>query len=494
MAVVNAGRYGFYRVNYEPQTWEAIAEEASSPDYVSAIDLAGMLDDSFHLSFSPTHLDATVFMNMTAALGTRQMPEYDPWVVAIGGLRRARVLLANLGQSSPQWLGCAAMLDGYIAGPEFTAPPPLPIRLLRGGFVDASSESPRGFIDAAFIPGQDGYGLTFDVTPGQPAGARLLRPLVLLMAGEAGNLGVQRTAYTMWGSARKSRMALHPDVEEAVTALAVLGDASEFTLVLDSVKTQYKTATSPEKRAMYLEALSYAQYTDDIFSVLQYALSSEVPVEEMPTLIAAVGRRGGNSFAAAWAFLSQNMGAIMARYGSNGGAAYSVGRMLDQLAQLLVEDGAEMAAMRKVLSGSYNGEALDSFTLLRSANESVITNGVWLTNGATQITPRPASRIATDRPDRQRPEDNPDLDDLVLDDAYYEEMGISREDVMEQLAWDPADVDPESYDIGDRPGSSHRPGSRQLLQGDDADDVEVQQPMGNSSSWADDRFGGEWVA
>lgn len=35
-------------------------------------------------------------------------------------------------------------------------------------------------------------------------------------------------------------------------------------------------ATSPEKRAMYLEALSYAQYTDDIFSVLQYALSSEV--------------------------------------------------------------------------------------------------------------------------------------------------------------------------------------------------------------------------
>lgn len=36
-------------------------------------------------------------------------------------------------------------------------------------------------------------------------------------------------------------------------------------------------------------------------------------------------------------------------------------------------------------SHSYNGEALDSFTLLRSANESVITNGVWLTNGATQM-------------------------------------------------------------------------------------------------------------
>lgn len=35
-------------------------------------------------------------------------------------------------------------------------------------------------------------------------------------------------------------------------------------------------ATSPEKRATYLAALSYAQYTDDIFSVLQYALSSEV--------------------------------------------------------------------------------------------------------------------------------------------------------------------------------------------------------------------------
>lgn len=113
--------------------------------------------------------------------------------------------------------------------------------------------------------------------------------------------------------------------------------------------------------------------------------------------------------------------------------------------------------------------------------------------GSQRKMERPASRIATDRPDQQRPEDNPDLDDLVLDEAYYEEMGLTSEDVMEQLAWDPADVDPESYDIDDRPGSRPRPGSRQPRQDldDDDQDVEVQIPMGSSNSnWADGKFEG----
>lgn len=126
-------------------------------------------------------------------------------------------------------------------------------------------------------------------------------------------------------------------------------------------------------------------------------------------------------------------------------------------------------------------------------NSEVSEDAPKVKSGPRRKIQRPASRIATDRPDQQRPEDNPDLDDLVLDDAYYEEMGMSREDVLEQLAWDPADVDPESYDINDSPGSSSRPGSRQLERDRDGgdQDVEVQVPVGGSnSSWADDKFGG----
>ncbi len=40
------------------------------------------------------------------------------------------------------------------------------------------------------------------------------------------------------------------------------------------------------------------------------------------------------------------------------------------------------------------------------------------------------------------PVDNPDFDDLVLDDEYYKEMGMTQADIEAQMAFKASDVDP----------------------------------------------------
>ncbi|GLI61119.1 hypothetical protein VaNZ11_003392, partial [Volvox africanus] len=56
--------------------------------------------------------------------------------------------------------------------------------------------------------------------------------------------------------------------------------------------------------------------------------------------------------------------------------------------------------------------------------------------------------LPEDLNDRQLPEDNPSLDDIVLDEQYYREMGLTEEDVQEAL-WqlDATEVDPEGLNL-----------------------------------------------
>ncbi|GIL58408.1 hypothetical protein Vafri_13539, partial [Volvox africanus] len=61
----------------------------------------------------------------------------------------------------------------------------------------------------------------------------------------------------------------------------------------------------------------------------------------------------------------------------------------------------------------------------------------------------PRFRLLPEDPnDRQLPEDNPSLDDIVLDEQYYREMGLTEEEVQEAL-WqlDATEVDPEGTNL-----------------------------------------------
>lgn len=65
------------------------------------------------------------------------------------------------------------------------------------------------------------------------------------------------------------------------------------------------------------------------------------------------------------------------------------------------------------------------------------------------VTPVRSSRLPIDPNAKSRPQDNPDFDDLVLDEALYRELGITEEELREQRERTAADVaDPEGFDLG----------------------------------------------
>ncbi len=68
---------------------------------------------------------------------------------------------------------------------------------------------------------------------------------------------------------------------------------------------------------------------------------------------------------------------------------------------------------------------------------------------------RPYAGLPIDRDAITTVEDNPDFDDLILDDALYQELGITREELEEQRTATDADlVDPQGFNLGLEDASS----------------------------------------
>ena len=62
---LNAGQYGFYRVNYTEPMWASLAAAAAASEgtVLSSEDLAGLLDDSYQLSRA-SQLSITVYLDL----------------------------------------------------------------------------------------------------------------------------------------------------------------------------------------------------------------------------------------------------------------------------------------------------------------------------------------------------------------------------------------------------------------------------------------------
>ncbi|KIY93393.1 hypothetical protein MNEG_14569, partial [Monoraphidium neglectum] len=130
--IANAGRTGFYRVNYSEPLWEAFIAAARDENKIPKIDLAGSLDDAFALALD---------------------------------------ILSTAGLQNATWAACAKALRGY-----------------------ASNAVTGPFLANVAVPNQAAPGLSLAVDPSQPAEVRLLRPAVLLGAGALGDTKVVEAA------------------------------------------------------------------------------------------------------------------------------------------------------------------------------------------------------------------------------------------------------------------------------------------------------------
>jgi len=91
--LANVGRTGFYRVNYESNHWDYLAQLLKDrPLFFKQIDRAGLLDDAFEFGRAAV-MDYTTILNLTQFLNKER--SYVPWVVAFEGFAYLRDRMVN---------------------------------------------------------------------------------------------------------------------------------------------------------------------------------------------------------------------------------------------------------------------------------------------------------------------------------------------------------------------------------------------------------------
>ncbi|XP_072050679.1 glutamyl aminopeptidase-like [Amphiura filiformis] len=82
--IANVGQTGYYRVNYDTQTWDSLVDQLLSDHTVfSAADRSGLIDDAFNLARAED-IDYTVALNLTKYLINER--DYVPWDAAFGNI------------------------------------------------------------------------------------------------------------------------------------------------------------------------------------------------------------------------------------------------------------------------------------------------------------------------------------------------------------------------------------------------------------------------
>ncbi|CAD7700938.1 unnamed protein product [Ostreobium quekettii] len=271
--LVNADRFGFYRVQYDPRIAASLLSSAmSTPEdddsfRVGPIDLAAMLDDAFVLARSNA-LHFNEFLNLTTTLGALRntgsplYPDSSPWAVALPLLLRTRDLLT--GAANIQH--CTDLLEDYVTG-NVTVP-----------FMAS--------LPTVQSPGDPRVGLDFVVGEDDKLDFRLMRMAVLENAGLLGDEEVTRKALQLDGG---GGVDLHPDIQRVVYSLAVAGGNAT---VYKRMKSKYLDAEEVHEEVRALHALTYAPNEDLVADVIRFTISDAVDPQNKVRVISRMSITG----------------------------------------------------------------------------------------------------------------------------------------------------------------------------------------------------------
>lgn len=425
--LANPGRYGYYRVNYGPELWRRVTEAAHNPKAVSAVDLAGLLDDAYQLN----RLDLvgpSTFLNLTTALAARLRPEATPWGVALGVLGGWQRLLDNGALLAPDQAAQAgqAGVGGLRNGSYYAAcarrlgrftnqrlAEPLRLNLTLPGSNPANPSAPRGLNFS--VP----RNVTLDADQLQ---VRLLRPMALsasassaLAAAAAPGTAIKNTpayaalqqamddnpvfaeaedlmqdaAATLLFPAQSASSpglsyVVHPDVRAAVYDIAVMAGGFSAWFMAQQM---YEKSTLPAERDALLGALTASPDPAMLHNALLYTVApgTRVQPQDIMDLIGGVAGQGGEPYIMAWEFVLTRTDDLLRRYGRGpeaaSSASYSLGRPLKEMAKRFVSEA--MMPRLEEWAAKYPG-LLDS-EFKATVLENIRHNRQWLKGPAVEL-------------------------------------------------------------------------------------------------------------
>ncbi|GFR44112.1 hypothetical protein Agub_g5274 [Astrephomene gubernaculifera] len=343
--LVNPGRYGHYRVNYDPSLWAALAKAAVNTSAIPSGDLAAMIADASDLSWYGFATPPEVFFQLVSSLGARQQPEYDAQWHTTSML----TFLLN-------------MLDSWTLLPENNTQPGF-----GGDYFRKCTRNLATFArDKIAIPllvnmsiptnsssggGTKRVGLSFssvDLHPQDSAHSQLRMsapPLIELaaitMVAAAKDKPAQlqklweqepfKEAYSLRPRLGGKRSPAHADMRRTVYLTNILGNRGN---IWEVTKKLYMAEKDPAERSGLLLALAHSPTVANIRKALNLTLS--MPREDVEMLISTMGDLGGIQVAEIWNFVRQpeNIDRLLALYGADStdaSNASSLGQTLQTL-------------------------------------------------------------------------------------------------------------------------------------------------------------------
>ena len=288
--LVNAGGYVPARVAYDEATAAALATAAAAPHSpLSADDVSVLLDDAGELAGAGI-VPASRFWALTKALAVRAPPELAPWRAAAHHISAARARLA----ADPGRSECVGHMDTFLL-----------TRVLA----------------AVLAPAGPAWSLASTPAAATTV-ARLLRPLALGLAADAGDPALQTDAVAALAAGVPGQPVGDPDARRVLYESAVAGDPAAAPRVRAIHAAASRDAAERERALLALAA------APDVRAELDYSLTDAVKAQDAGLTARAAARRGGAALDAALTWLVDRHAAIAAKRGADDDGVRALGRAL----------------------------------------------------------------------------------------------------------------------------------------------------------------------
>jgi puromycin-sensitive aminopeptidase len=266
--IVNAGRTGFYRVNYSADMWEG-SRPAIESQALPTAERLGLAADAFAL-MRAGYLPATQFLSLASAYAHER--DYPVWSDLTGSLGWVSNVLAG-EPVEPQLKAFARDLLRPIVA--------------HLGWEPRSNES---HLDA------------------------LLRGMVLHDIGHYEEMPVSAEARARFDRYLQDPQAVHPDLRSTVLNLAAFGgDRTTY----DALREVERRASLQEEKLRALAALTHFQHRELLQAALELSLSPVVRSQDTIRVVAGVAANAhGRDLA--WEFVRANWAEFDRRYGGGG--------------------------------------------------------------------------------------------------------------------------------------------------------------------------------
>jgi aminopeptidase N len=242
--LANAGRYGYYRVNYPGPIWHQLALQLQGNNALwSTGDRVGLIDDVWTLALAGQTTYAAAF-DIVQFLGMNQFAQYTPWAAAAAQFSE----MSFLTSSQPD---LHAKFNRYV------------LSLIGNNTLAMPPWSPI-------------------VAPGDTHLASLLQQLFVSSLVAYNDTSARGVAWTMWQDFRTSGTPVPVDIRNAVYQVGIeQGTAADWTFLFGV----YSTTLDSGEAKRILRALARSRDTAQLNVMLDYAQNGQIKSQDQARVI-----------------------------------------------------------------------------------------------------------------------------------------------------------------------------------------------------------------